>query len=719
MAVPYYSKALQWHALEPQSRPHLYGLLLFPAMPEGFLRLCEPCCLYVDDLRLDDINLRYYVIRKFTEHTDKVLKMILQNGSKDSYGTAFISGFIYIFIKPIYLNSLLFPAGGWIDYSKAVYGTDIISLYAFQTGKKYRVALHEIYDAFNNKEFFDGSKNETKWHVQQKNPISIGSTESVDQFWSYFRPPASVHFYRNRHGRIIGVTTKFLLSDGSNAEIFYTIWRQHKSEEEKCVALFPEKPYMIYNQHLINENTSTVHFVADEPCADFNTNPTSQQYGFLVHSACPGGLHNILDADFYCLSGKNIVCDLPLDGSGDIAFIGSLKTKCRDARSLEIKLPDGGQVISDAILSNPGEYGFESPAIEITAKTPGFADVGEELSNADRPVKILIDPIIESGTITWLFAAEKVGKTLMGLSIAYAAGKGNRPIGAWRVEKPCKVLYIDGEMPGNKLTDLINKVMIGYGDTNGAKSRPFALYSFYESGLEYDSILDEDWQCEWNHQIDHYDLIILDNYYSLNENRIDVKPFIKWLKSHTRNGVAFLVLDHTNSEGELQGSLIKKRAADLGILLEKISSDKINVSYQFDRYGVESKSSPHTLVPYFVASEFRLGWLNEASKEPKTLNDKLLLYAYLLTLQDKYKKSPTEIVSETGMRRATVDNYLNAFRPEGVLSEPKKKSMPKITPEDQALVHEEKERLMLLTNDELAQKLDYLKDSDLSRLFQS
>jgi len=698
------------------------------------------------DFCAEDIPLRYDLVRKLMEHTDKVLKMLLQTGSKDLSGRIFSNNRISIAMKSPMYDCLPITIGGWIDNQKNIYGTDIVSLYAYAFNKSYRAALHEICGAFNKKKSFGDHESKTKWHIQEKNSIAVDPLWGFDNFCCFFPHKLRRYIYWNEYCRLVGFVVKIYLQDDSESEIFYTIWRRHDSEEEKIVPLFPEKPYMIYNRHLLNENVTSVIFFDDEAQADdiqskacetsinmghesyfdhldwqqiFEKNP------LLVCSTCPGGLKNLPDADLSCLTGRAALVPLPQKFM-QFEYIDALAKNCKKAGStLKVLYAAPGQLVDDQwldssqILSNPEHFGLQVPAVDLRSAKGGFADVGEALPNADRQVKVLVDPIIESGTITWLFAAEKAGKTLMGLSIAYAAGKGNRPIGAWQVEDPCKVLYIDGEMPANKMTTLIDMIANGYKDTDGAKSRPYALYSFYENGMEYDNILTDEWQNEWNSRIAAYDLVILDNYYSLNENRLDVKPFIRWLKSHARNGVAFVVLDHINSEGELQGALIKRRAADLGIMLEKTSDNHVNVYYQFDRYGVESKNSPHTLVPCFIASEFRFELLNEASKEPKKLNDKLLLYSYLLTLQDKDKKTPAEIASYTKMRRSTVDNYLNAFRSTDDLSEPQKKSMPKITDEDRTLVLKEKERLMLLTDDELEERLDYLKGSSLSRLFQN
>lgn len=76
------------------------------------------------------------------------------------------------------------------------------------------------------------------------------------------------------------------------------------------------------------------------------------------------------------------------------------------------------------------------------------------------------------------------------------------------------------------------------------------------------------------------------------------------MKKLTRRGIAFIVLDHTNSEGELQGSKVKSRAMDLGLKLELLEHNEIRIDFHCDRYGREHAAEKFNLIPCFAASEF-------------------------------------------------------------------------------------------------------------------
>lgn len=115
--------------------------------------------------------------------------------------------------------------------------------------------------------------------------------------------------------------------------------------------------------------------------------------------------------------------------------------------------------------------------------------------------------------------------------------------------------------------------------------------------------MDEKWQNEHLDELMEYDLIILDNYYTLHES-LNAIPLIRWMKKLTRRGIAFIVLDHTNSKGELQGSKVKRRAMDLGLKLELLEHNEIKIDFHCDRYGREHAAEKFNLIACFAASEF-------------------------------------------------------------------------------------------------------------------
>ena len=108
-------------------------------------------------------------------------------------------------------------------------------------------------------------------------------------------------------------------------------------------------------------------------------------------------------------------------------------------------------------------------------------------------------------------------------------------------------------MAGQRIDETIGKIIRAH-DITGHEKRSFSVYSFIEEDIDFSTILDKEWQEKYIHQLKKFKLIIIDNFYSLISAH-DPTNFIKWMRGLTKEGISFLVVDHTNSEGELQGSM--------------------------------------------------------------------------------------------------------------------------------------------------------------------
>ena len=115
------------------------------------------------------------------------------------------------------------------------------------------------------------------------------------------------------------------------------------------------------------------------------------------------------------------------------------------------------------------------------------------------------------------------------------------------------------------------------------------------------NIEDEIWQHSIDTLLTDKKLLILDNLQSLMENGgVRLDPIIGWLRRITRKGIAVLVLDHTNAEGELHGSIAKRRIADVLISMRcDNEKDKtkgiVTVTYEFARRIDPAETAPFVL----------------------------------------------------------------------------------------------------------------------------
>jgi putative DNA primase/helicase len=94
------------------------------------------------------------------------------------------------------------------------------------------------------------------------------------------------------------------------------------------------------------------------------------------------------------------------------------------------------------------------PPVEESETAPdGYAISTEALMDiAFPPHQYIVEPWLETSSLMMLYAKRGVGKTRFMMSIGYAIACGSDFLG-WKIDKPHRVLYVDGELPGAKLQE--------------------------------------------------------------------------------------------------------------------------------------------------------------------------------------------------------------------------------------------------------------------------
>jgi hypothetical protein len=113
-----------------------------------------------------------------------------------------------------------------------------------------------------------------------------------------------------------------------------------------------------------------------------------------------------------------------------------------------------------ASQAEPRNLRVASPPEPITTSqfTPAYqtglvALTGEELLKREFPAReMLLAPFLPSKGLAMLFAGRGIGKTWLGLNIAHAVAGGGSFL-RWQASRPCRVCYVDGEMPAGALKD--------------------------------------------------------------------------------------------------------------------------------------------------------------------------------------------------------------------------------------------------------------------------
>lgn len=554
-------------------------------------------------LNQSDINSRCKIISTLMSHTGLFLNSLFQSGEFNSNKSLYSNKYFTVVTSHDGVNCF----GSWwakVRVNNAVIMTgftDVIALYAIFKKKSYKDSINELIAYIESSGSLFRKNNETPaWYIQEKNPVNIIGCHKRDHFLSTIKMNNILNCFdfRNKNGNIFAEQVIFFNTQNEEVSVFYAYLRRHDSPKLYYVNCLQTRPYMICSN--CNDETSRCSYIHK----DFNSF-FLKNYSNCCNYFISMGYSSLHDVEFSELKTKRVVIEFDIKRLSSNTLLQLKKSEAKYDKKILFHDQNRAKCYGiDNLLKifyNLDQSKDKEKLNFLNKPIPP----GEIFPNQNKIRKKILDPIIESGTITWLFAQEKVGKTVVALSIAYIVAKGNISLGDWRSGDPLDVLYVDGEMPGDKLSTICDRIMRGFGEIGDNIYRPFHTYLFREQSPDYVSLLDENFLKFNVKMFSGYDLIIFDNYYTLNENSINVKPFVAFVNMIIRkSNAAVIVVDHTNSLNELQGSIVKRRAMDLGIQLDVVGDDTISVNYCYDRYGVGNNLSNTHLVKRFNSLEY-------------------------------------------------------------------------------------------------------------------
>jgi RecA-family ATPase len=166
-------------------------------------------------------------------------------------------------------------------------------------------------------------------------------------------------------------------------------------------------------------------------------------------------------------------------------------------------------------------------------------DADDFLQREFPPRECLLSPWLPKQGITMIHATRGTGKTHVSLGIAYAMASGGEFLG-WKADKPCGVLFVDGEMPANLLQERLAMIAAS-SDKDGLMS-PLRILTpdMQEFGMPDLATMDGQQAIE-QHVTDDIDCIIVDNLATLvrigKENESESwQPIQTWALIHRAKG---------------------------------------------------------------------------------------------------------------------------------------------------------------------------------------
>lgn len=633
---------------------------------------------------LEELIQRCTLRNETLQKRSKLFKRIFPNrGKKTKDKKKIVFGNLIFAIVGFYCEevSCYIPPGGWVDLDTLQHGKDFIEFYSVFRSYTYRKSM-EIIAKFLKIDLssIKYSYNKKNWWVQVKDPLT------PHEFHNYLDSGCQLinsYEYRNDVGEAIAYVYNVLLPNGENVQYFKTLWRHHQSEIPYWLDLDPETPYMIFNEDIIAKNSEAlVVFAKDERQANelmIQNNPADK-----VFTACPRGLINLPYADIKLLNRRRVAVILEENGPEIQAMPEFIeKAKAHGASEILLTFDFGLSFISSMeFMKEPEKYGCNYIKQAFPISINPITKAGETLPGSDIIRQTLVSPIFKEGYLIWLYANKKIGKTWLALVIAYISSKGSMSFGDWKTFDGVGVLYIDVESLPDEFVKCTKMVMKGFGDLNN--KIPFDIYLAKAQAEGEIDIMSEDCQRIIESSLNGIKIIIIDNFFMATDNQpSSIKPILTWLTKLSQKGIAVIVVDHTNKEGELQGSISKERAANISIKLERHPDyeDQIIVSYPVARSLPQKEAKPFTLRKVFTDDSFRFELVDDHKAAEQKIPEEIKKYAKTMFLRTHKSMIYEEIATELDISRAVVGKYV-------------KYSIPALTEEDKKLFDKELSRLI-------------------------
>lgn len=583
------------------------------------------------------------------------------------------------------LNMIL-PFGAWHNNETLEYGYDIISLCIYYLKRDFSTVLTMLSEIaeehYNRLRINDITKSPR--NIQVKNPIGSSELRRL-----HIKGAKKIHssYYSTTYGVRFKGIEYWELSNGEIEPVYYTMWCPWNSLIYHCQALYPQPPYSLYKLDLIHKNQNAIIlFVDNEMVADHkqeNTDPS-----LYVYTTCFGGHKNLLEVNVSYLSGRDIHLYYDSESEAIHHIPEAIKRLlAQNVRDIQISFDNGESIItSDEFMKDPAKWGCNLEAENENAPKNQYRIVpsGEKAGGEDKENTVLLYPIIEGGNIIWIFGEAKSFKSWIGYKIACALSIGDQIVGKWKSGDAVKVLYIDGEMRPNKIKRRLD--LIKRGMNYELEERPFDLYIVKDSsGANVDTdILSEEWQNNMASDLNRADVIVLDNFYSLTDNsQKSVKSAISWFTKLSQAGKTVIVLDHSNREGDVQGSISKERAADLVIKIEpdKDVKNKVKISLPKPRDLHPNDTESFELLMVFEDGAFRMELVDDDDENDQPLSERDFKIALALELTNARGVDREKILDMLQIKQATYYKYL-------------KEELPRLTEKQKFQVKSEADRLL-------------------------
>jgi RecA-family ATPase len=184
------------------------------------------------------------------------------------------------------------------------------------------------------------------------------------------------------------------------------------------------------------------------------------------------------------------------------------------------------------------------------------------------PRENILAPWLQRQGLAMIHARRGVGKTHVGLGIAFAVASGGTFL-CWTAEKPRGVLYIDGEMPASTMQDRL-KALVTASERKAEAPLKILTPDLQPSRLL--NLANRVDQEELENELGDVELIVVDNLSCLvrggSENEAESwQPVQDWVLTQRARGRSVVLLHHDGKGGQQRGTSKKEDVLDTVIQL--------------------------------------------------------------------------------------------------------------------------------------------------------
>lgn len=260
-----------------------------------------------------------------------------------------------------------------------------------------------------------------------------------------------------------------------------------------------------------------------------------------------------------------------------VAATGEKQKSIPDVRWLygRPSFPDFGNLTDEIadLYRRDGVQDIDSliPVYDFSVQSFSHKQILDENVKERAPLVLLNDqPMLRAESITELFAWRGTGKTMLslGLGLHMAAGK-NMP--GLEIPNPCKVLYVEGELPKAQLLHRIKQLSADFTIPDG--NFEVIGKSLHGKGQTAVSIKTETGRQAIEAAIERMgaEVLIVDSIASLAQintnNEEQWLPIIQWMVDLRCKGMCVVYLQQAGKGGEQRGHSVSEDCLDLAIRL--------------------------------------------------------------------------------------------------------------------------------------------------------